>query len=272
MLNKNLIVILIMMTVSLLSAAASSAEQVNVQIAYVGDTGHTAYLGVQQGLSEANLQGQFLNQSYRIDAIPPSDIQTSDFTQYIAVITAVDSASFREIANHLPGMPVFNLTVNKDALRLDCLENALHVIPSAQMKSDAISQWQKKQPEVNVVAQAWHPDFKKFAARDLNKRFKKAHDAKMDDYAWAGWAAVKIISDTVARENITQPSPLLRYLKTDLSFDGQKGIDMNFRKTGQLRQPILLINDANKIVAEAPVRDIAKPPTVESLGILECGK
>jgi len=46
---------------------------------------------------------------------------------------------------------------------------------------------------------------------------------------------------------------------------------MNFRETGQLRQPILLV-EGDKIVAEAPVRGIAKPPTLDSLGLLSCEK
>jgi hypothetical protein len=46
---------------------------------------------------------------------------------------------------------------------------------------------------------------------------------------------------------------------------------MNFRVTGQLRQLILLVED-NKVIAEAPVRGIAKPPTLESLGILDCSQ
>lgn len=134
-----------------------------------------------------------------------------------------------------------------------------------------MAQWQKKEAGSQAKAQAWHPDFVKFAARDLNKRFKKRHGTKMDDYSWAGWAAVKMTSDTVARTKITDPAALLNYLKTELSFDGQKGSDMNFRETGQLRQLILLV-EGDKIVAEAPVRGIAKPPTLDSLGILSCEK
>jgi hypothetical protein len=62
---------------------------------------------------------------------------------------------------------------------------------------------------------------------------------------------------------------MLNYLKNELSFDGQKGSDMNFRITGQLRQLILLVEN-DKIVTEAPIRGVAKPPTLDSLGILEC--
>jgi len=139
------------------------------------------------------------------------------------------------------------------------------------MKSDAVAQWQQKEPGSNVTAQAWHGDFVKFAARDLNKRFKKKQGQTMDDDAWAGWAAVKMTSDSVAREKISDAKHMLIHLKTDLSFDGQKGSNMNFRETGQLRQLMILVEDG-KIVAEAPVRGVAKPPTLDSLGLLNCEK
>ena len=253
------------------SIAACFAESIEVSLIYIGDIQHNAYLGAKQGLKEANLQGQFLNQKYTLDYIAADAALDTNYTDHIALVTAVDRQTFQKLTKALPNVPIFNLTLADDTLRLECQANALHITPSERMKADAVQQWLKKTPGSNAVAQAWHPDFKKFAARDLNKRFLKAHKTKMDDAAWAGWAAVKIISDTVARENITNSAKLLSYLKTELSFDGQKGIDMNFRATGQLRQPILLIED-DKIVTEAPIRGVAKPPTVDSLGLVECPK
>jgi len=78
-------------------------------------------------------------------------------------------------------------------------------------------------------------------------------------------------SDSVARTNISNAKDMLVHLKTNLSFDGQKGSNMNFRDTGQLRQLILLVEN-DKIAGEAPVRGVAKPPTLDSLGLLNCEK
>jgi hypothetical protein len=47
------------------------------------------------------------------------------------------------------------------------------------------------------------------------------------------------------------------------------GTDMNFRPTGQLRQPLLLVEDG-KIAGEAPVRGVADD--LDSLGNVECEK
>ena len=50
-----------------------AAEKLHVKFAFVGDTHQSAYLGASQGLSEANLQGQFLNQEYLLTTISPEN-------------------------------------------------------------------------------------------------------------------------------------------------------------------------------------------------------
>ena len=245
------------------------AETDKFRFAFIGDSGNSAYLGAKQGLDEANLQGRFLNQNYTMDIINSEDALTTDYSDYIAVIAAVDRETFQRLSDHLPDKPVFNVWLDDDALRTQCRPNSLHIVPSRQMKQDAIAQWHKLHPDVVVVAQTWHPDYVKFAARDLNKRFAKTHEVKMDDAAWAGWAAVKMSSDTIARQKITGSEKLLSYLKTSLVFDGQMGVDMNFRDTGQLRQPLLLVADG-KITGEAPVRGVSD--NLDSLGNTECDK
>lgn len=255
----------------LLASNIAMAENIEVNFVYIGNENESALLGAQQGLTEANLQGQFLNQKYNLNIIGTDEVSGHDFSNYLGILTAVDLDTFLSLTKQLPNAPIFNLLIEDDHLRQDCINNALHIIPSSAMKADATKQWLQKKPESKINAQAWHPDFVKFAARDLNKRFKKNYKQAMDDNSWAGWAAVKMTSDAVARTKINDPEKMLHYLKTGLSFDGQKGIDMNFRETGQLRQPILLI-EGNKILAEAPVRGVAKPPTLDSLGIINCQK
>ena len=87
----------------------------------------------------------------------------------------------------------------------------------------------------------------------------------MDDAAWAGWAAVKMLADTSIRADTANPAELLAFLRTDLVFDGQKGTDMSFRPDGQLRQPILMV-ESEKVVGETPV----KGRDLDSLGPTDC--
>ena len=247
--------------------AVVHATPVQVRVAYVGSETHTGFLGAKQGLIEANLQGQFLGQTYQLDRV---DL-TGDFSPYIAIIAALEYAEFLQLSENFPNIPILNVSLSDDNLRTLCLRNALHIVPSDKMLADAVTQWQVNNPQSQVVPQAWHRDFVKFAARDLNKRFLKKQHQAMDDYAWAGWAAMKMVTDSVAREALTNASEMLDYLQQHLLFDGQKGARMNFRETGQLRQLILLIQD-DKIIAEAPVRGVAQPPVLDSLGMLHCSK
>ena len=255
----------------LLYFASLHAEVIEINFVYVGKDDHSSVLGIKQGMDESNLQGQFLNQKYDLTIIPEDKISQYDFSKNIAVLTTLSSKKLEGLAKQLPNTPIFNLADQSNELRQNCISNMLHIIPSNQMKNDALKQWHVKEPDSKANPQSWHHSFVKFAARDLNKRFKKNHKIYMDDHSWTGWAAVKMTSDTVARTGIINSKDMLNYLKNNLTFDGQKGSDMNFRKNGQLRQLILLVEN-DKVVAEAPIRGVAKPPTLDSIGILECSK
>lgn len=240
-----------------------------LRLAYVGASTHDSLDGARQGLDEANLQGRFLGQDYALDIVDIDQAKNTDFSPYIAVIAAVAYADFIRLGKLLPRHPLFNVALSDDRLRGLCLPNALHVIPSERMLADAVKQWRQKQAGANVRAQAWDPRFVKFAARDLNKRFKKQYGRPMDDYAWAGWAAVKMVSDSAVRGDLRTAAGMLAYLRNDLAFDGQKGVNMSFRETGQLRQLLLLVEDG-KLVAEAPVRGVADVSDLDSLGRRGC--
>ncbi len=236
-----------------------------IRLLYVGAEDDPAYLGVRQGLHEANLQGRFLGQIYIINVRPPGTLPAEAMSGVAAVMAAVNASELPGLAASAGGVPVFNLRAKEDALRAACTANVLHVIPSEAMLRDAVTQWQKVNPGAEVSANAWHGDFMKYAGRDLNKRFRAAHTQPMDDYAWAGWAAVKMTSDTIARLNDPNSATLLTFLRQELKFDGQKGAEMSFRGNGQLRQPLLLVQNG-KITGEAPVRGVAGADDLDSLG------
>jgi hypothetical protein len=239
----------------------------DVDLVFVGDAGGSAYVGASQGLAEANLQGRFLGQTYFLDTNSVDELLANG-TDALAILADVPVGDLERLSAALPGIAVYNLTSDDDRLRAACLENLLHVIPSARMKADGAAQWRTQNPGATVRAGAWHRDFRKFAARELNNRFRKAHGAPMDDEAWAGWAAVKMLSDTVAREGIEDQAALLDYMRDRLRFDGQKGRELSFRPTGQLSQ-LLLISDAEgTLLGEVPLR--GKP--LDSLGLSDCPK
>lgn len=254
----------------LVLAATATAEE--IRLAYVGDREGSVWRGVTQGLHEANVLGRFTGDTYTVQSMSPEALAATSSTQLpVAVLAAADLPTLQRLATTLAAgsVAILNMTLDADQLREKCQANVLHIIPSAGMKADAVAQWHHKHAGAPVEARAWQADFTKFAARELNNRFRKAHGVAMDDAAWAGWAAVKILADAVARTQQTTPASVLAYLRTDLAFDGQKGLPLTFRKSGQLRQPLLLV-EGGKLVGEAPVRGVADPTDLDSLGNLTC--
>lgn len=255
--------------IALMSATVCAAETTNIHFAFIGERGSSAHRGALQGLKEANAQGKFLGLSY--DLVTVDDAAQAAALDVVAVVAAISPLRLVKAANDHSALIFFNPVARDDELREECLPNLLHTAPSFAMQTDALQQWARKQPGSAVTAQAWHHRFRKYAAAQLNRRYSESFDQAMDDDAWAGWAAIKLVSDTIARLKHTDGEVLLKALHGDLAFDGQKGINMSFRDTGQLRQPLLLVGH-DEIVGEAPVRGIVSATNLDSLGLSNCPK
>ncbi len=264
--QHSLLAIFLLALFGLFQSVAKAADQLEINLAFFGGSENPPYLGVVQGINEANLQGEFLGQKYIGKNYPDSNLIPVKDPVPSAILADVDVESLRILSQLNPGIPILNLSEEHNILRQLCLPNVLHVIPSDQMKKDAEAQWKKKNPASKAIAQSWHPDFRKYAAKQLNNRFREASLQRMDDYSYAGWAAVKIVADAVVRTQSTKPEVLLHFLKNDLVFDGNKGVKMSFRSTGQLRQLMLLVEDG-KIVGEAPVVGVVDRHDLDSLGL-----
>lgn len=245
------------------AALAASPEPLTVTLAFLGPTDSSAWRGAQQGNIEANKQGRFLGQAYELVAV--ESVAAAAALKPAAVVAAGDSAALQALVNALPGTPVFDVTLTDDASRSLCLPQLFHLQPTAGMKSRALAAWQAGGNSGEARAVAWNPKFRKYAALQLNKRYTASQGLPMDDAAWAGWAAIKLYSDAVARTAGVASEPMLKYLREDLAFDGQKGSDMSFRSSGQLRQ-VLLIEQGDKVVAEVPADGV----DLDSLGGGDC--
>lgn len=245
------------------------ANDIEVTMHYVGPTEGPVWLGVQQGIEEANLQGGFLGQKYQVEVVAADDLDATEISTALLLATDDDEFIMQvATADKYAAVPVINLISESDVLREACLANLLHVIPSEQMRADALAQWQERNPEKPATVRAWHEDFTKFAASQLNNRFEKSQGEKMTDEAWAGWAGAKMVADAVVQTMQYDAAFMLNHLKNDLVFDGQKGDNTNYRENGQLRQILLLVDEQNKIVAEAPLRGVAGG--LDSLGQISC--
>ena len=172
--NKFLSITCAFLSIFLLSFNCLSEDIKKAKFAYFGNAESDYFLGVKQSISEANRQGRFLGQGYEIDSFDDNIPDNFEPAAYIAIITDTTNSDFLiELANNYPTHPIFNLALTDTSLRSACHTNLLNILPSNAMKKDAMAQWAKKSPDTPAKAQAWHKDFKKYAARDLNKRFLK---------------------------------------------------------------------------------------------------
>ena len=244
----------------LLAAIAPGAD---FKLAYIGPESSKALQGLRLGIDESNVQGEFLGVKLTLAASPDGSVPSDA----IAVFTD-RQGGVPAMAEKAGGRAVFNLTDDSDSLRAACLPSALHVIPSARMKADAVSQWKERAPDAAVSAAAWHGGAVKFAARDLNRRYKDRYGTAMDSLAWAGWFAARAVGDTLMREPSVDADGLLRLLKEADGLDGQKGDPHSFRPSGQLRQPLVLVGANGELLGEAPVR--GAPGGLDSLGVSPC--
>lgn len=253
----------------LASAPLFAAPALEVRIAFIGPADGDAHAGAVQGIKEANVQGKFLGLNYQL--LTTVEVAAALAAQVVAIVIDGDAGTLPALASAAKGTPLLNVRAEDDSLRGQCIANLLHTIPSQAMRADAVKQWRQKLPDSQAEAHAWHATAELYAGSQLNKRYSDAAGRAMNDQAWAAWAAVKLVSDTVARLRATEPAGLLVALRRDLAFDGQKGVDMSFRDNGQLRQPLLLV-EGGKILGEAPVRGIAANGDLDSLGNTSCTK
>ena len=248
----------------LIGGANTAVVAKTIPIAFAGEPNSAYENGVKQGILEANLQGEFLGVTYEL-------VPWQSGGDFVAVVVAGDEDAVLRISKSESDVPVLNTQATSDRLRAVCRTNLFHLIPSQQMFSDAEAQWRSKHPQSNAQARAWHHSFRKYAAAQLNGRYHESFETDMDDAAWAGWAATKLLADVLVRAPELMNESLINELKTNVAFDGQKGIDMTFRETGQLAQPLLLIED-DSIKGEAPVRGVVDITDLDSLGETSCPK
>jgi ABC transporter substrate binding protein (PQQ-dependent alcohol dehydrogenase system) len=93
-----------------------------------------------------------------------------------------------------------------------------------------------------LVAVAWHPLFREYAARGLQYRFHLVASRDMTERDYGNWLAISIIGEAVTRGGATDAAGIRSYLLSDqFSAPAFKGEGVTFRRWDhQIRQPILL--------------------------------
>lgn len=120
--------------------------------------------------------------------------------------------------------------------------------------------------DAGLVALAWHPQFERFGAPQVSRRFARAHARPMTAHDWAAWVAGKLLV-SLAAALPKGPSAAWAQALPKAAVDGSKGTTLSLRPwDGQLRQPMLL-TDGQGVIAQAPVEGILHPVNVlDTLG------
>jgi ABC-type branched-subunit amino acid transport system substrate-binding protein len=160
-----------------------------------------------------------------------------------------------------------NVASRSPELRSACRRNTFHIEASDAMYSAAESLATRPASRAGrealtaghmVSTNLWSPTLEKYGASQINDRFRARYGTGMDGGAWAGWAAVKMVSESSLRARSNDASKLIAYLESPgTTFDGHKGWPLSFRAVDhQLRQPLYV---ATRNPAEAnreTVRDV----------------
>lgn len=119
-----------------------------------------------------------------------------------------------------------------------------------------------------LVATGWSPVTEQWGAAQLQNRFEKRSNRRMTAIDYAAWAAARAIGEAAFRTKSTDPDTVSAYMRSrDFLLSGFKGQGQGFREwDGQMRQPILIVNQRLLVSASPQAGFLHKGSELDSLG------
>ena len=121
-----------------------------------------------------------------------------------------------------------------------------------------------------LVAKAWHWSYLRHGAPQLNGRFERLNNRRMESKDWSAWVAIKTLVEAILRIQSINNDEIIEYITSNkLNLDGSKGISLSYKKkSNQLRQTILLTTSDNWVTIKAPLDDFQNNNNrLDTLGI-----
>ncbi len=115
---------------------------------------------------------------------------------------------------------------------------------------------------------AWHPVIEQWGAAQLQSRFVKLSNRRMNAVDYAAWAGVRSVAEAVTRINQADPAAVFAYMTGEqFELAAFKGRKMDFRSWNyQLRQPIALVHPRS-VVSQSPQEGFLHPTNeLDTLG------
>jgi hypothetical protein len=181
--------------------------------------------------------------------------------------SAEDAATLSQFAE-LHKLAFMNIASRSISLRSACRRYTFHVETAevAYRNAKALARGGAaalSTPGTSPAADSvvlWSSSLERFGASQLNARYRTMFNGAMDGAAWAGWLAVKTVSEAALRARSADPTRIVAYLEApSTQFDGHKGWPLNFRRSDhQLRQPLYIVVAAkgSRLRDATPVTDI----------------
>jgi ABC transporter substrate binding protein (PQQ-dependent alcohol dehydrogenase system) len=122
--------------------------------------------------------------------------------------------------------------------------------------------------DAGLTALAWAPNFERFGAPQLARRFSRAAKRPMTAQDWAAWAATKAVLQTAQLSKPATAAGVIKGLTApDFVLDGFKGTRTSLRAWDrQLRQPMLL-SDGLGVIGISPGEGVMHPKNaLDTLG------
>jgi len=210
--------------------------------------------GARLGSDEASRAARMFDLPLTVrDAEPWSGGLPRDADVVVGGMTDASCARLSELAESA-GVLFLDVGSTDDALRgAACGATTFHVAASEAMHRDA-RRLAAMGDDARVAL--WLPTLEAFGAAQLNDRFRQRIGAPMDSAAWAGWFAVKAVSEAYFRARGGDAAAVRAQLvHPDARFDGHKGKPLSFRAWDrQLRQPLYVLGRAGTEPVELPRR------------------
>lgn len=122
-----------------------------------------------------------------------------------------------------------------------------------------------------LIVAGWSPVMEQWAAIQLQERFQKFAERKMNSVDYAAWLAARTVGEAVTRIKSSDVAAIRNYVLSDqFTLDGFKGARLSYRTwNGQLRQPIPLASE-DALVTLTPLEGFLHQRTeLDTLGIDE---
>ncbi|HEY4734144.1 MAG TPA: ABC transporter substrate-binding protein [Gemmatimonadaceae bacterium] len=230
--------------------------------------------GLQLGAAEANQTALLFGNDIQLfespastDAVTSARKLLSQRKVQIIIASSADDADALSALAEREHVLFLNVASRSPALRAACRRNTFHIEASESTYSAAAS-FAAQSAAVRAPGSAptprvdstvlWSPTLERYGASQINQRFHARYGSGMDGSAWAGWAAVKIISESFLRAQSSDAWKLIAYLQSPgTSFDGHKGWPLSFRTADhQLRQPLYVATRDSPGARVETIRDV----------------